>query len=445
MLKILKKLCKTMGTIKVFYCLVFFTLLQLSAAGQIFGRIYIDINSPSVRKLKIATPDFKNLNSQNERSELAAKLPGVVSHDLDLSGYFSPIDKEAYLEESYDAQTLEEIRFKNWSVIGAELLLKGSYACIGSSLEVEFRVFDVFYGRQILGKRFLGEIGRYRRLMHRISNAIIRLLTGQEGIFLTKLAFEGNASGHKEIYACDYDGYGRRQITADKNIALSPRWSPDGKRIIYNSYKDGGLMLYMRDLSSGSVRRISGRSGLNIAAAWTPDGRKIALTLSRKGDPDIYLIDLNGNIVKQLTNHWGIDVSPAFSPNGRKMAFVSNRSGSPQIYVRDLVSESEERITFEGSYNTSPVWSVQNRIAFTSMNQGSFDIGVIDPDGGGAKRLTTDSGNSEHPSWSPDGRYLVFSSNRTGAYHLYLMGANGQNQRRISSFKGDQTAPCWAR
>lgn len=443
--KLLKKIYKTSRRGKLFYCLIFFTLFQLPFAGQVFGRIYIDINSPSVRKLKVATPDFKNLSSQNEHPELAAQLPGVVAHDLDLSGYFSPIDKEAYLEENSDVQTLEGIRFKNWSVIGAELLLKGSYICIGSSLEVEFRVFDVFWGRQILGKRFLGSIDRYRQLMHRISNTIIRVLTGQEGVSLTKLAFEGTATGHKEIYVCDYDGYGSRQLTADKNIALSPRWSPDGKRIIYNSYKDGGLMLYMRDLSSGSVRRISGRSGLNIAASWSPDGRKIALTLSRKGDPDIFLIDLNGNIVKQLTSHWGIDVSPTFSPNGNKMAFVSNRSGSPQIYVRDLVNESEERITFEGNYNTSPVWSVQDRIAFTSMNRGSFDIGTIDPDGGRAKWLTADLGNSEHPSWSPDGRYIVFSSNRTGAYHLYLMGANGQNQRRITSFDGDQTAPCWTR
>jgi len=153
----------------------------------------------------------------------------------------------------------------------------------------------------------------------------------------------------------------------------------------------------------------------------------VALTLSIKGNPDIFLIDLDGRILERLTSHWGIDVSPSFSPDGKKMAFVSNRS----------------RLTFDGNYNTSPSWSRLNRIVYTSMNHGSFDIFTIDPEGGEPRQLTENQGNNEDPCWSPDGRYIVFSSNRLGRYHLYIMTANGQNQRRITRGKGHQSAPSW--
>jgi TolB protein len=430
--------------VRVRLCCLGFLLFSLFLFPKYsFGRIYIDINAPSIRKFKIAIPDFKNLSNNNEHPELAAALPAVISNDLDFSGYFSPMDKAAFLGEQDDATTLESIRFKDWSVIGAELLLKGAYTCIGQSVEVEIRLFDVFWGRQILGKRGLGQMSQYRILMHRLGNDVIQRLTGHEGIFLSKLAFVGNMSGHKEIYVCDYDGHNMQQITADRSIALLPRWSPDGKKIVYNSYKDGGTLLYMRDMTTSAVRLFSGRSGLNIGASWAPDGSKLALTLSLNGNPDIFMIDLNGKITGRLTSHWGIDVSPAFSPDGNKIAFVSSRSGSPQIYVLDPNSGSEERVTFEGKYNTSPSWSALNRIAFASLNGGQYDIYTVDPDGSNLRRLTENQGNNEDPCWSPDGRYLVFSSNREGQYHIYFMNANGQNQRRVTFLKGDQTAPSW--
>lgn len=418
-------------------------MTSFSFPGQSYGRIYIDINAPSIRKFNIAIPQFENLSDKGENPGLADRLPGVISNDLDISGYFNPMDKEAFLEAS--SQGPGSIRFKDWSVIGAELLLKGNYTCIGGRLEVEIKLFDIYLGRQILGKRVLGEIDSFRYLMHRAGNAIIRELTGHEGIFLTKLAFVGNSSGNKEVYVCDYDGHNVNPLTSDKSIVLLPRWSPDGKKIMYNSYKDGeGPKLYMKELSSGVVRRISGRKGLNIGASWAPDGSKVALTLSLNGNPDIFIIDPGGRHIKRLTNHWGIDVSPAFSPDGSKIAFVSNRSGSPQIYVNDLVHHTVERLTFEGRYNSSPAWSSLNRIAFVSMNDRQFHINSIAPDGGQMRRLTDGNGDSEDPCWSPDGRYILFSSNREGRYHLYIMTANGQNQRKITSLKGDQTAPSWA-
>jgi len=432
---------------RLLFCLVwtlFVILFFLPRHG--LARIYVDINAPSVRKFKIAVPDFKNLSNKGAHPDLAAKLAGVISNDLAMSGYFNPLDKGAFLEGKDGPLTLEKIRFKNWSVIGAELLLRGGYTCTGNSLEVEVRLFDVFRVQQAFGKRGLGDIRHYRYMMHRLANEIIRTLTGHDGVFTSKLTFVGNASGHKEIYICDYDGHNVQQITKDKSIALMPRWSPKGKKILYNSYKEGGPMLYLKDITSGAIKRVSGRSGLNTGASWAPGGGKVALTLSHKGDANIFTIDLNGRIIKQLTAHSGTDVSPAFSPDGNKIAFVSSRSGSPQIYVHDQRTGREERLTYEGKYNASPAWSALNRIAFASRNGGLFDIFTIDmnANGGGLRRLTANQGNNEDPWWSPDGRYLVFSSNREGRYHLYMMDINGQNQRRITSMKGDQTAPCWA-
>ena len=286
------------------------------------GRIYIDINAPSIPKFRIAIPDFKKIGGDAGHLELGIELPKVMTNDLELSGYFSPIDKGAFLEEEDAPLTGGEIHFKDWSVIGAELLLKAGYSCVGSRLQIELRLYDVFWGKQILGKRALGDLSEYRHLIHKLSNEIVLKLTGYNGISLTKLAYVGDGTGHKEVYTSDYDGYNIDAATSDKSIAMLPRWSPDGKKLAYNSYKNGGAELYLKDVASGRVKRLSARSGLNIGAGWSPGGEKLALTLSDHGNSDISVINLKGRVLKRLTDHWGIDVSPAYSPDGKKLAFV---------------------------------------------------------------------------------------------------------------------------
>lgn len=410
-----------------------------------YGKIYIDISSPSQKKIKIAVPDFKNYNKNKESPELAEKLAGVISNDLDLSGYFLPMDKNSFLDEDGPKITPDNINFKNWSLIGADLLIKGAYTCIGSNLEVSIRLYDPFQGRQIFGKRYLGETDEYRHLMHRIGNDVILSLTGNKGVFLSRFLFVNNSTGHREVYICDFDGKNIKRLTFDKSIALLPRWSPTGKGFVYNSYKEGGgPMLYYEDLQSGKIRKVSGRPGLNTGACWSRDGKSLDLTLSNGENSDIYKIDLNGKILKRLTNHWGINTSPSISPDGTKMAFVSDRSGRPQIYIKDLKNGNDERITFDLKYCTSPVWSSLNKIAFSVMDGGGHNIYTINPDGSGLKQLTKNSGNNESPCWSPGGRYIVFSSSRSGGFHLYLMNANGNNQRRITYFKGEELDPSWS-
>lgn len=436
---------------------MFLVLIQLVLPDEGSGRIFIDINSPSIQKINIAIPDFKDFSDPKEHPELSTALQEIISNDLDLSGYFIPMDKASFLDEDGPSLTADNIRFKNWSVIGTDLLLKGGYLCIGRSIEVEVRLYDPFVGRQIFGKKFLGKIEDHRNLMHRIGNEIIYALTGYEGMFLSRFAFVNKTAGTgkepvKEIYVCDFDGHNVEQITSDNSIDLSPRWSPSGGSIIYNSYREGSPILYREEISTGKVRRISGRKGLNIGASWSPDGKMLALTLSKDDNPEIYIIDPNGNIIKRLTNHWAIDVSPTFSPEGDRIAFVSDRSGSPQIYVKNIRDGNATRLTFpdkeynsfEGKYNSSPSWSSRNQIAFSGDSGGYRDIYTINPDGGNLRRLTENSGLNEDPSWSPDGRYIVFSSNRDGGFHLYIMNANGLNQRRVNFLKGEQTSPSWS-
>lgn len=439
--------------LRYYLCISFTFIIVFFLPRYGAGEIKINIDKPGVQKLKIAITDFYNKSKAGEYPGLATKLPEVVSNDLDLSGYFEPLDKESFLEDGAGPENLEDIRFDNWSAIGAELLLKGTYDCVGRTVEVEARLFDVYTGRQILGKRILGEIEDHRYIMHRLGDAILKKLTGEPSIFLSKLAFEGNTTGYKEVYLCDFDGHNVQQITNDKSIALLPKLSPNGKQITYNSYKDNENVLYIQEINSGEVRPISKRPGINISGSFLSKGKRLALTLSQGDNEDIFIIDQKGKIKKRLTTHWAIDVSPSFSPNENKMAFVSNRSGSPQIYVKDLDSGEEERLTYEGetiqgfpfesTYNTSPSWSRRNRIVFESMTDGNFDIFTMDPDGGRLAKLTQNQGSNENPAWSPDGRYIVFSSNRKGKYHLYFMNANGQNQRRISFMQGDQRCPDW--
>lgn len=413
--------------------------------GKGEARIYVDINAPSTLRIRIAIPDFEVKPPGNDKGDYATTLPAILSNDLVLSGYFDPIDKGAFLGKGSALTDTTNIQFKDWSVIGADLLLVAKVTPIGNSLELEARLYDVFRGRQLMGRRLVGRTETVRRLVHRLANEIIYRLTGQEGVFLTRLAFIGTGSGHKEIYLSDFDGYNVKKLTSDKSIALFPRWSPKDDKIAYNSFKDGsGAQLYVKNLLSNRVGKVSSRKGLNTGAAWAPDGKRIALTLSLGNNPDIYTIDLSGRIVKRLVTHWGIDVSPSFSPDGQKIAFVSNRSGSPQIYVKDLRNGREERLTFEGKYNTSPSWSALNRIAFAGMDNGRFDIFSMNPEGGQLRRLTEDQGKNEEPCWSPDGRYIIFSSNRDGKYRLYMMNAFGQNQRKITTMKGEQMSPSWS-
>lgn len=407
-------------------------------------KIYIDIDSPTLRKFLIAIPWFEDLEKRGSYGHL--QISRIIASDLETSGLFTILNPLNSPEAPHKTGlTAEQINFQDWSAIGAEALVIGGYRLKGEKLEVEVRLFDVIQAQQIAGRLYQGKLSNLREIAHKFSNEIIREFTGKEGIFGTKIAYVANATGRKEIYLSDLDGYNQQRITNDKAIVLSPAWSPDAKKMIYTSYKRRNPDLYLLDLIEGRRSLLSHHPGLNISPAWSPRGNRIAFSLSRDGDAEIYTMNIDGTQLERLTQSRGIDVSPTWSPDGEKIAFVSSRAGNPHIYVMDSKGKNVRRLTYEGSYNSSPTWSPRgDRIAFCRRDNGFFQIFTMSPQGKDIQQLTFGIGNNEDPSWSPDGRYLIFSSTRDGNAELYLINANGSYQRRLTRTDFDETSPAWS-
>lgn len=369
-----------------------------------YARVYIDINKPGQEKIPIAIPEFMMEGKGSDK--IAQKMLGVLKNDLEFTGLFEILPPETFLEKSIK----DDIDFKKWYLIGAHLLVKGGIKTDNNMVEADLSLYDVKLGRRLVGKKYCGEKGQFRYIVHKYADEIMKVLTGEPGIFQTKIAFVRGTSGNKEIYLMDFDGYNVQPLTQLNTISLSPAWHPEGDKLLFTSYKGKRPEVYLLELKSGQIKRLIHYPGINIAPAFSPDGKDIAVTLNKRGKQGIYLVDKRGDIKKCLVEHWGINVSASFSPDGKRIAFVSDRGGSPQIYTLDLNTGSINRLTFEGSYNTSPVWSPKgDYIAYTGIVDGHFQIFMIEPNGNNLRQLTYDKVNHESPSFSPDGHFLVFS------------------------------------
>jgi len=424
--------------------LTFWTIMASSLPCQ--ARVYIDITAPHLRKIPTAVPLLKQLGPGIKQEELVVTFADLLAKTIDFTGFFKILDRQSFLENPQQSSLLQHaINFKNWTDIGAELLVKGGFQYHKDLLKIELRLFDTFSGRLIIGKRYTGHLNDHRRMIRRFSDDMIRILTGHQGIFSTQIAFISTTTGHKEIYIADFDGYNPRQFTDTKAITLFPAWSSDGKWLAYTDYRHGKPDLYLRDIKQrrGTVVSLKGSS---ITPCWVPGQFALAASLSHKGNPSIYLLTGKGKIMKKLTLHWDIDVSPTWSPDGKAMAFVSNRSGGPQIYIKNMEDGNIRRLTYEGNYNTSPQWSPRdNYIAYSAMSRNDgTNIRVIPVQGGEPIQLTNNAENNESPTWSPDGSLIAFCSDREGRSRIYVMNANGSNQRRLLALEGEQTSPAWS-
>ncbi|UCD33998.1 MAG: Tol-Pal system beta propeller repeat protein TolB [Desulfobacterales bacterium] len=405
---------------------------------------YIDITNPFLRKIPIAIPVFKKMSLDHATAKLSKETSDLLSTTLEFTGYFKIMDRDAFLLDPQNAAASSAVKFHNWTSIGAELLVTGGVAIKDNRLEIELRVYDTFKEHMLVGKRYKAGLVDKRKIIRRFCSELIYILTGDRGIFDSKIAYVSTNSGHKEIYICEFDGYNPKRLTNHKSITLSPAWSSDGKWLAYTSYLKGKPDLYIKHLTENR-RSVIAKEGINISPAWVPGEFRLTATLSFSGDPEIYLLTGTGKMIKRLTKKRGIDVSPTWSPDGKKMAFVSKRSGSPQIYIKDIDSGRVNRLTFEGHYNTQPSWSPKgDRIVYSGMKQGRSDIYVIASDGQNLVQLTHNEGNNESASWSPDGSLIVFSSTREGPSRIYVMTAFGTDQRRLIAFPGEQTEPQWS-
>jgi len=404
---------------------------------------YIRISKIGAQKIPLV---LKPLDIEKRGdARYAVDIDSVIRSGLDFTGLFTLIKPPLNIIAGGNLYQVgsRKVNFAALTSVGAEVYAGGVLEKKGGTLEMNMEVYDALTGRLLLKKLYQGGKDDVRSLAHRFCGDLVRLLTGKPSIFGSKIAYVSARGGKKEVYLADFDGYGARQVTSTGGLALTPALSPDGRYLAYLTYTRGRSNLHIKDLSSQKIIPVT-RKGTKIDPAWR--GRsQLATTFSFDGDQELYLVGTNGAISRRLTRSSGIDVSPSFSPDGGQMAFVSSRHGNPQIFIQDLNSGSERRLTFSGKYNTQPSWSPEgNKIAFTTMqNSGEINIFVINADGTGLRQLTYGSRHNEAPSWSPDGTMLVFSSDRNGRKELFVMNADGRNQRSLK-LSGEQMQPCWS-
>ncbi len=420
---------------------IFTSLLFILLAFPVFAEtkdlVYLDITSPDARKVNIAVPWFVNKQAPDQLQPFGKELAEIVGKALEFHGIISLIPGDQYGNRQNS----------DWKSIGADFVVQGTYTGTAKGIVLEIRLLDVAAGDMLMGKRYNGTTNKRNDMLFRFSNAVIKELTGKDGIAASKIAFVSDRTNAKEVYFTDILGLQIRQITRHKNLVVSPRFVPGGNYLTYTSYHSGNQNLYITDLSQSSTTRpLSRRKGMNLAPAWSPDGRRMILTLSKDGNPDLFLMDRKGKILKQLTRRSGINVSPTWSPDGKKIAFVSDRSGKPQIYVMNLKTEAVQRITFKGHENAEPDWSpVENLLCYSSLVEGKYQIFTIAPEPGAiANQVTTGTGHHESPSWSPDGKQILFSLREDKTQKIYAIMKNGSYMRQLFTLSGNQTYPRWA-
>ena len=434
-----------MQNLKRFVALTMF-ILFLMYRGPAYGKVYIDIDSPSFQKFPIAIADFKPLRSGAETGDLPVWFADTLSRSLLITGYFNVIDRKAFLEDTSRAGiTGETTRFADWSAIGAEFLIKGGFQTDGRQLTTEFRLFDILKGELIVGKRYVGTTDDKNRMVLQFANEVLQALTGEAGLFDTWIAFIKKSGNTSDLYTINFDGSDLRRITNYNSLTMSPRWSPDGRRLAFTCYKDGNPDVYLRDIKAGSTEKIVSYRGLNLPGSWSRDSSRLLVTVSRDGNQEIYDMTVASRLLQRLTREFSIDVSPVRSPDEKQIAFVSNRHGTPQIYIMDADGSNVRRLTLDGNYNTSPAWSPKGKkIAYEGSVNGRFQIFVINEEGGTPQQLTFGGSDHESPTWSPDGRYLAYSVRGYGRGRIEIMNANGQNPRVLHEGNDGCQSPFWS-
>ncbi len=407
---------------------------------------YINVTNPFLKKTPVAVTDFKTFNGHEQEVAIGKTAVSILKEALDFTGYLKTMNPVAFLSNpSESGIQLGQINFRDWTGIGADLLITGGIKETDGKINLQLRLFDTFKTKLLIGKIYTGPNSQVRKMIHLFCSEISYQLTGKWGIFNTKIAFVSMVNGNKEIFSCDFDGQNIKQITHHKSISLSPSWSSDGQWLAYVSYAKGKPDIFIKNLEEkrGSIINYK---GMNISPDWMPGQQKLVAALSFSGDQEIYLLTIKGEIIKRLTNSWGIDVSPKFSPDGKKIVFTSKRSGTPQIYIKDLDSENAVRATFSGKNNTSPAWSPDGRkIAYVGIEENNIDIFIMDIDSGMPVQLTMNAGDNEDPSWSPDGSMLTFTSTReAGVPRIFVMNASGSDPRRLLILAGRQSQPDWS-
>ncbi|MFH1283958.1 MAG: hypothetical protein ABII27_09890 [bacterium] len=420
---------------KLFFLIVIF--LCFIGINADSADVYLGIESRG-EKIDLGISQIQARNDLEIEHTVGEELRQIIMNDLLFSLYFNVVesDEPLFVEGV--------INFESWVKSSSDVLLVPYISLEHNFIGVQLKAYDVSGKTLIWTKNFYSSKRELRKLAHIVSDEIVLRFTGEKGIAQSKIAFINDSTGNKELYITDYDGRNIKRLTYNKSIALFPKWSPDNESICFTSYHHGNPDLFIISSDGVILKSISTRHGLNAAAQWAPDGESLALTLSIGRSPDIYQIDLQGKIIKQLTSGWGAEISPCFSPDGKQIVFTSDKPGFPQLYTIRIDQNLEHRL-FSGKYSDSAAWSPKgDSIAFSMFNKyGKFDIFTVNTNGRSLRQLTQDAQKNENPSWSPDGRFIVFASNRNGEYELFMMSQDGSRQKRVFKVKGNCFTPDW--
>ncbi|WP_371037511.1 Tol-Pal system beta propeller repeat protein TolB [Rhodosalinus sp. FB01] len=411
------------------------------------GPLRIEITEGVVEPLPYAVPDF--VAETPGAAEWGERLARVVAADLTGTGLFREVPREAHI--SAITSFASPVQFADWKAVNAQALVTGAVAQQGDRLTVKFRVWDVFADRELgQGLQFSGTTEGWRRMAHKVSDAVYSRITGEDGYFDSRVVFVAETGPkddrRKRLGIMDYDGANVQYLTDSSAIVLNPRFSPDGQRVLYTSYETGSPRVYLLDVGSVSRRVLPTPDGANtFSPRFSPDARQVVFSLAQGGNTDIYVTEIASGQSRRLTAAPSIETAPSFSPAGRRIVFESDRSGTQQIYIMPASGGEATRISFgPGRYGT-PVWSPRgDLIAFTKQAEGRFHIGVMRTDGS-EERLLTASFLDEGPTWSPNGRVIMFTRETQGAQGsaaLYSVDVSGRNLKRVPTPAG-ASDPSW--
>ena len=408
--------------------------------------VEVDINKGVLQPLPIAVPAFGGTDPRT--TDLGGRIAEVVSKDLERSGYFKPLDPHSFPEAGLNVNIQPQLAA--WRQVGAQALVNGQTTLDADGrLRVDFRLWDVYNQGQLVGTQFTSTAENWRRVAHKIADAVYKRLTGEDGYFDTRIVFvtESGPRGHKvkRLAIMDQDGANPQTLTNGGATILSPRFSSSNQQITYASLTKDAVRVYLFDLETGRREVVGQFPGMAFAPRFSPDGAHVAMSVESHGNTDLYVVDLRSGEKHRLTSDPSIDTSPSYSPSGGQIVFTSDRGGSPQLYIMSAGGGGAHRISFGGGQYTDPVWSPKgDLIAATKQTGRSFHIVVLHPDGSGEHVLTS-SFLDEGPTWAPNGRVLMFSHEETpgSGPRLETVDVSGRNQREVP-YSSNATDPAWS-
>ena len=408
------------------------------AAAPARAEIEVNVNRADVQPLPIALPAFGG-------GQVGADIASVIGANLQRSGLFRPLNPASFVEKDLNAAV--QPRFADWKQINAQALVNGMVTVEGGRLKVDFRLWDVFSEQQLLGLQFTSSPENWRRVAHKISDAVYERLTGEKGYFDTRVVFVAESGGKgtktKRLAIMDQDGANPSYLTNGASIIMTPRFSSTSQEITYMELRAEGSSIYLLNLETARRESLGDFKGMVFAPRFSPDGSKVAFSVERGGNSDIFLMDLRSRTSARLTADPSIDTSASFSPDGSRIVFNSDRSGSPQLYVMGADGSNPRRITFAAGRYTTPVWSPTGEfIAFTKQTGGEFRIGVMKADGAD-ERLLTSGSMDEGPAWAPNGRVLLFSRESGGSSKLWSVDVTGRILQPMP-YPGAGSDPAWS-